>query len=158
MASIRYFVRTDNPAQFKAFIDDALRFNIDLEHVESINDWVDWASSPKYAVKELDGWYEWYTYADGYSFEHCLFCAVIESCAHLYADIREQYSVSTDSWWQPGQGMEFDRSAYLNHLVKYKDSSKWSDDEGNSRLPYPDEVVQGGYEPPDYLRQFRLVV
>jgi hypothetical protein len=34
MSSMRFFLRTDNPAPLKAFIDESLDFNIDLVRID----------------------------------------------------------------------------------------------------------------------------
>ncbi|RMN08418.1 MULTISPECIES: hypothetical protein [Pseudomonas syringae group] len=101
-------------------------------------------------------WYEWYTYAAWASFEHCLFLAVVEQCGYLYTDFRELHSTlfEIDLAPKPGQGLIFDRKAFLDHLVKYRSATGWFGDEGQARLPYPDELVREGREPLEYLGRF----
>ncbi len=110
MSSMRLFFRTDKPSQLKSFIDKSLNFNIMLEQVEdvSILDGGDLKSSSQGV------WFEWYTYADWSSFDHCLFLAVIEQCAHLYTDVLELHSTLIDGVpYKPGEGLSFDRKAFI---------------------------------------------
>lgn len=160
MASIQFFIRTDHPARLKDFLDRALNLNIELASIDDIRSW-EWADADKsistVAGEYWRGWHEWYTYADTLSFDHCLYLALLESCSSLYTHIREKHSTYVDAVWMPGAGACFDRSAFIAHLEKYRSSTEWRDDEGNVRLPNPQEVVDAGKEKPEYVSQFRVV-
>lgn len=160
MASIQFFIRTDHPARLKEFLDSALNLNIELESIADIRSW-EWAdvdeSISAAAGEYWRGWHEWYSYANTLSFGHCLYLAVLESCSSLYSDIREKNSTYVDAVWMPGAGVSFDRRAFIAHLEKYRSSTEWRDEEGNVRLPYPQEVVDAGIEQPEYVNKFKVV-
>lgn len=154
MSSMRFFLRTDNPAPLKAFIDESLDFDIDLVRID-----------PPSAL-ELSGsgsegageWYEWYTYANWASFEHCLYISVIEDGASLHTGFLELHSVCLDLELagNPGRGLRFNRAAFFEHLERYRTAPGWFDDEGHRRFPLPEEVVANNRERPDYLARFNI--
>lgn len=154
MSSMRFFLRSENPSQLKSFIDEALGFNIKLEQCDA-------DTMRELSASALVGngeWYEWYSYADWASFDHCLYVAVIEDGAGRHTGFLELHSACLDLELagKPGRGLRFERKAFLEHLEKYKATAGWIDDEGHPRLPYPEDVVNEGKEPPGYLARFNI--
>ncbi|HCT06498.1 MAG TPA: hypothetical protein DIW86_14140 [Pseudomonas sp.] len=154
MSSMVFFLRTDNPGQLKGFIDESLDCNIVLVRIDPTSA-LELSGSGSEGAGE---WYEWYTYANWASFEHCLYISVIEGGASFHTGFLELHSVCLDLELagNPGRGLRFNRSVFLEHLERYRAAPGWFDDEGHRRFPFPEEVVVNNMERPDYLARFNI--
>lgn len=154
MSSMQFFLRTEDPASLKAYLDEALAFSVSLEQLGQESA----AVLSGIAAGGSGEWFEWYTYADWASVDHCLYIAVIEECPRLHNGFLELHSACLDLELagKPGRGLHFDRKAFLEHLRRYRAATGWFGEEGQPRLPYPHDVVTKGDEHSDYLARFNI--
>lgn len=155
MSSMRFFIRTDDPTSLKTYIEATVGYRIELEKCSEFTE----LSLSELVVAGKGKWFEWYTFTDRASFDHCAALAVIEAAESLITGFLELHSACADIELAgpPGRGLAFDRQAFLEHLVSYRDAVGWYDDEGNKRMPYPQEVVNSGQEQTCYLSRFLVL-
>ncbi|MFT0182784.1 hypothetical protein ACMSIO_20405 [Pseudomonas benzopyrenica] len=151
---MQFFLRTEDLVLLKAYLDEAVAFSVSLEQMGQESAVV----LSGIAAGGSSEWFEWYTYADWASVDHCLYIAVIEDCPTLHNGFLELHSACLDLELagKPGRGLHFDRKAFLERLRRYRAAPGWFCEEGQPRLLHPHDVVTIGDDRSDFLARFDI--